>query len=100
RPPRPQALLRPPSFVFLLSTFVSCSREFLFQDSARFRHPPLERADGDFQHGRDLFVTVFTRSREQQRIAQLRRQRRDQLSDLPLQVGGDQRVLLRTISGR
>src|SRR5262249_48171603 len=66
------------------------SRELPFHHPPCLGDTPFECANRDLQHRRDLLVGVFTGPRKQERIPQLWWQRRDQLPDLRLQVGGYQ----------
>src|SRR5436190_1849050 len=72
----------------------------LFHGAARFGDAPLDRADRRVQHGADLLVLVIAGLREQQRIAQLRRQIADGLLDVAAQSLVAERLLRRPLAAR
>ncbi len=63
--------------------------------SSRLGNPPLDRADRGAEHRRDLVVSVFPALRQQQCVAQLRRQCADFGGDVALELRVDGRLLWR-----
>ena len=76
---------------------VSQRGQLLFQDPARLRDSPLHGADGSVEHRANLFVGVLAGAGEQDRVAKLAGQCRDELFQRPFQVAGSETLFLRPL---
>src|SRR5262249_60494091 len=79
---------------------ISTAAQPVPDDPPRLGDAPLDRAHRRFQHRADLPVRVIAGLREQQRVAQLRRQRPNRVHDLTLEPAIAERLFRRSIAAR
>ena len=75
---------------------VSQRRHLFFQDPARFRDSPFHGADGNAEDEADLRVAVVAGAGEQERVAQLARQRRMSRLSVRCSCAGSEALFLRS----